>query len=361
MYLGIPATETRTSEGMMRKLWTRLKSDFQLSILTLVAVSSFVGVGPYSLYRLLEGNWLVGLADAFLVLGTVVAVVYAWRSGDTLRPGQFLAVAYSVVTAMVTINLGINGVFWFYNLVLFNFFVVPPLQAVTATLAVLAVLCGYELLHPGTLFESRYQLTSFAVTSLLASVFAFVFALRGRYQRMKLGELARLDPLTGTGNRRVLDDELDRAIAAYQRYGESYGLLVLDLDHFKSINDRYGHRAGDEVLVRFAEVIQQMIRHTDRLFRLGGEEFVLLVPRVDSDGLEQIAETLLRAVEQQVASPGGAVTVSIGGAMLRGHPTTDAWLHEADECLYEAKRSGRNRSVIAGIDRPVETGVAAFR
>lgn len=334
----------------MREIWTRLKGDFQLSILSLVALCSLVGVGPYAVYRLLEGNWLVGLLDTTLVVATGAAVSHAWRTGHTVRPGQFLAVLYSIVTVLVTINLGINGAFWFYTLILFNFFVVPPLQAVIATLWALVALCGYELLNPGTLFESRYQLTSFAVTSFICSFFACVFALRGRYQRLRLGDLARLDPLTGTDNRRVMDDELERAMAVHQRHGESFGLLVLDLDHFKSINDRFGHREGDTVLVRFAEVVSSVSRQTDRLFRLGGEEFVLLVPRVDALGLSAVAEHILQEVAQNVRSPGGAVTVSIGGAILDGHQSADDWLHEADQCLYDAKRSGRNRSVIVGLD-----------
>ncbi len=339
----------------MRELWTRLKQDFQLSILTLVAACSMAGVGPYALYRLIEGNWLVGMIDALLVVGTAVAVGHAWRTGETLRPGQFLAVGYSIVAVVVSINLGVNGVFWFYTLILFNFFVVPPLQGVIATVVALVVLCGYEILFPGTMFESRYQLTSFAVTSFIASVFAFVFALRGRFQRLKLSELARLDPLTGTGNRRVMEDELERALAAHNRYDEAFGLLVLDLDHFKSINDRYGHREGDNVLVRFAEVVSAASRQTDRLFRLGGEEFVLLVPRVDTEGLQQIASNLLKAVEQQVRSPGGPVTVSIGGAVLADQQSIDVWVHQADECLYQAKRQGRNCSVIAGSEPSVAT------
>jgi diguanylate cyclase len=335
----------------MQHIWTRLKGDFQLSILTLVALCSFLGVGPYSVYRLIEGNWLVGVLDAVLVFATGAAVLYAWRTGHTMRPGQFLAVIYSIVTVMVTIDLGINGSFWFYTLILFNFFVVPPVQAVVATLGALAVLCGYELAYPGTMFESRYQLTSFVVTSTICSIFAFVFALRGRYQRLKLGDLARLDPLTGTDNRRVMDDELERALAVHRRYDEPFGLLVLDLDHFKSVNDRFGHREGDAVLVRFAEVVTAISRQTDRLFRLGGEEFVLLVPRVDAAALSVVAQDILQEVAQRVSSPGGPVTVSIGGAVLAGHETADDWLHEADQCLYEAKRLGRNCSVISGLEQ----------
>ncbi|HDZ55458.1 MAG TPA: GGDEF domain-containing protein [Pseudomonas xinjiangensis] len=334
----------------MRKIWIRLNNDFQLSIITLVGVCSLVGITPYAFFRLLEGNWVVGLVDTVLVTSTALAVGYAWKTGETVRPGQLLAFIYSIGTILVSIKLGVNGLFWFYTLILFNFFVVSPAQSITATLTALFVLCIYGLMYPGELFESHYQLTSFTVTCLIASFFAFVFASRGRHQRRQLSELARIDPLTGTGNRRTMDDELDLAFADHFRYGVSYGLLVLDLDHFKAVNDRYGHKAGDAVLIDFVRVVNSACRQSDRLFRLGGEEFVLLMPRVDAHGLGQAAEHITQTVAQRLHSPGGAVTVSIGGCLLTtAYDSCDSWLQTADEALYEAKRRGRNMSVISGL------------
>ena len=333
----------------MSGLWGRLRSDFQLSIVTLVGVCSVFGVTPYAVYRLHEGNWAVGLTDTFLVVGTSIAVVYAWRTGNTVRPGQFLSVMYSLAGFLVTIKLGINGLFWLYCLVLFNFFVVPPLQSVLATLITLVATCVYGWLRPGDVFESHYQMMSFVVTYLLASLFAFVFAYRSRFQRRQLALLATLDPLTGIGNRRTMDDELDIAIADSQRYGMSFGLLVLDLDHFKSVNDRFGHSVGDRVLIDFVRVLKNACRASDRVFRLGGEEFVLVVPKVDRQGLAGAALHIQQSVEHHLRSPGGAVTVSIGGCVLEGHENRDEWLREADVCLYEAKDAGRNRAVIKGL------------
>ncbi|MEH6566710.1 MAG: GGDEF domain-containing protein [Halopseudomonas sp.] len=334
----------------MSDLWGRLKSDFQLSIVTLVGICSVFGVTPYAVYRLHEGNWLVGFTDTFLVLGTSFAVLYAWRTGNTVRPGQFLAIIYSLGGFLVTIKLGINGLFWLYCLVLFNFFVVPPVQSLIATLTTLVAVCIYGWQHPGDIFESHYQMMSFVVTYLLASLFAFVFAYRSRFQRRQLALLATLDPLTGIGNRRTMDEELDIAIADSQRYGMSFGLLVLDLDHFKSVNDRFGHSVGDRVLIDFVGVIKNASRASDRIFRLGGEEFVLLVPKVGRQGLAGTAAHIQRSVAEQLSSPGGPVTVSIGGCVLEGQTDRDIWLRDADICLYQAKDAGRNRTVIKGFD-----------
>lgn len=325
----------------------RLREDFQLSIITLVGLCSVIGITPYIVFRLLEGNLWVGLVDAFLVISTGFCVGYAWITGETTRPGQFLAVIYSIGAVLVTIKLGVNGLFWFYTLILFNFFVVPPLQSAIATVAALIALCSYGYLNPGLVFESHYQMTSFAVTCVIASLFASVFAYRVRRQREQLIELATLDPLTRAGNRRAMDTELAIALADYQRYSNPYGMLVMDLDLFKEVNDLHGHKAGDLVLTEFTRIVRHSCRQSDRLFRMGGEEFVLLLPRLDRQGLEQAARHLCTSVAAQLQSPGGPVTVSIGGCMLRDHVSSDDWIHEADQCLYQAKDLGRNGYVIS--------------
>lgn len=330
----------------MHNIFIRLKTDFQLSIITLVGACSIIGISPYAFFRLSEGNLIVGLIDSTLVLTTVWAVHYAWRTGNTIRPGQVLALIYSAGTVMVGTQLGVNGLFWFYNLILFNFFVVPPVQSIIATLLALFILCTYGLINPGTVFESVYQLTSFAVTCLIASLFAYVFAYRARLQRRELSKLALIDPLTGAGNRRTMDDELELAFVEHQRDGAAYGLLVLDLDHFKSVNDEFGHKAGDRVLIDFVSIIRSSCRHADQVFRLGGEEFVVLIPGMPAERLEAAAGQLVEDVARRLRSPRGPVTVSIGGCVLAGHASPEAWMHQADDCLYEAKRRGRNTCVI---------------
>ena len=127
----------------MQSILIRLREDFQLSIITLVGLCSLIGITPYIVFRLLEGNLWIGLIDTFLVISTGFSVLYAWRTGDTIRPGLFLAIIYSAGAVFVSIKLGVNGLFWFYTLILFNFFVVPPLQSAMATSAALTAVCIY--------------------------------------------------------------------------------------------------------------------------------------------------------------------------------------------------------------------------
>jgi diguanylate cyclase (GGDEF)-like protein len=145
-----------------------------------------------------------------------------------------------------------------------------------------------------------------------------------------------------------MDRELHIAAEAFRRHRMPVGLLVMDLDHFKRINDAFGHEAGDSVLVDFARLVQSRCRAGDRLFRYGGEEFVLLLPGTDADALRPLAEELRRAVATGLSGNGRGVTVSVGGAVLRPGEDNAHWLARADAAMYEAKRQGRDRVVVAG-------------
>ncbi|TXH96850.1 MAG: GGDEF domain-containing protein [Pseudomonas sp.] len=337
-------------------MFKRLRNDFQLSIITLMGIIGVLGISPYAVYRLLQGNLLVGIVDSVIVASTLAAVIYAWRTGDTDKPGPYLAGVFSLGSTLIVINLGVNGLFWIYPLILFNFFMVSPGKAIIATVLVLSGLVGHALWIPGSVFESHYQMGSFLVTNIMAGALTFIFAYRTRTQREQLQLLAIQDPLTGARNRRAMNEELKIAVSSKRRHGRSYGVLAMDLDHFKQINDLYGHQAGDQVLIDYVKLIKACSRQEDRLFRFGGEEFLLLLPDTDMEGLEAAAENLLESVRANLRSPGGVVTASIGGALLREDEPWIHWLQRADQCLYEAKSSGRNRAIIDQQTAPLTSG-----
>jgi diguanylate cyclase (GGDEF)-like protein len=142
--------------------------------------------------------------------------------------------------------------------------------------------------------------------------------------------------------------ELHIAAEAFRRHRVPVGLLVMDLDHFKRINDELGHEAGDRVLVDFARLVQSRCRAGDRLFRYGGEEFVLLLPGTRGDALRPLADELRRAVAHGLRADGREVTVSVGGAALQPGEDNNRWLARADAAMYQAKREGRDRVVVDG-------------
>jgi diguanylate cyclase (GGDEF)-like protein len=164
--------------------------------------------------------------------------------------------------------------------------------------------------------------------------------------------LSLSDPLTGLANRRQLDDDLrleaDRAL----RYGRRLALLMIDLDHFKALNDRYGHPAGDTVLQQVAAVLTDAVRGCDSVYRYGGEELAVLARDTDLAGAAALAERLRNAVESHFAGETGgpAVTLSAGAAAVPDHaasPTT--LIAAADHALYAAKAGGRNRVAVAAL------------
>lgn len=156
-------------------------------------------------------------------------------------------------------------------------------------------------------------------------------------------DLARTDPLTGAANRRAFSAALADEIERSGRYGGTFSLLAFDADHFKSVNDSFGHQAGDAVLIALTRVVSSQIRANDLLARLGGEEFAVLLPATDRAGAAELAEKLRQAIEAHPMPGTGRVTCSFGVAEYHRGECDCALIERTDAALYQAKRSGRNR------------------
>ena len=241
------------------------------------------------------------------------------------------------------------------------------------------VLGGRALVAISTHFEATNILQSSALQTLtflatfsvvLVSSVGFVFMSRDRADENNR-VLAALDPLTGVANRRSLISALDRDVSRAVRTREPIALMMVDIDHFKRVNDRYGHPAGDQVLCSVVDVLRGRVRAQDLVGRYGGEEFMVVLPDTTLLGAEQLARELCRAVAEsrcRIGSteggsdtrpePGGtniAVTVSIGvfGGRLESGDSWDMLIAAADRALYQAKENGRNRVEVAtGLRRP---------
>lgn len=164
-----------------------------------------------------------------------------------------------------------------------------------------------------------------------------------------LERCATLDHLTQMPNRRFLEARLTASLAEVERRGTHFGILLMDIDHFKSVNDAYGHQAGDEALRMVARALQAAVRACDTVGRWGGEEFMLIATDVGRSGLLSAGERFRRLVEECRGSYGVVplrATMSVGGALARPGDTLEALVYRADRALYRAKDTGRNRVLL---------------
>lgn len=166
-----------------------------------------------------------------------------------------------------------------------------------------------------------------------------------------LERLAMLDELTNLPNRRYLEMRLASKVNELERFGLTFGVLMVDIDHFKAVNDNYGHERGDQVLRMVARTLRYSSRAVDSVGRWGGEEFVAIVAKVDAKGLLEIAERLRNMVKSSTHIEDGqelGVTISVGAAVAEPGQSVEQLLKQADEQLYQAKHAGRDRVCVAG-------------
>lgn len=246
------------------------------------------------------------------------------------------------------------------NLALLN----TALYAVSATLVAVALYYSvfkYEVFstRTGGLLSFGDKLLVFALCSLLAGVLFSVLVVspvmkRNKQERSQMDRRAQnlqkqatTDPLTGMHNRRYFEEALKGYLSEFNKIGATLGLLILDLDHFKNVNDNYGHDVGDMVLKEVALRMRAICREHDVVARLGGEEFALITPYAGMDQLLGVAERYREMVEDLAIKTGNVVirpTVSIGVATNEnGTTSVDDLFKAADKKLYQAKNAGRNR------------------
>ena len=237
------------------------------------------------------------------------------------------------------------SLFYFW-IVLFAFYF---FERRVAAIHLAIVLALYTLNAIAT--DTDYPLVGNVIATIgaLTGAGAIVAALRLRISGLMtaLVVTARTDELTGLSNRRAFTDDFRRALARTARTGEPLALAVADIDHFKGINDRFGHPVGDEVLHRFAKLLQSSIRAGDVVARLGGEEFAVLFIGADPAAAGGFAERLRAETERAFSEDGPAITVSIGVANWRSDDPVESvhFMRRADQALYQAKNAGRNQVV----------------
>ena len=303
----------------------------------ILSAAGSLGVLPFAILRFLQGAWLAAVMDTMIVVGFFAFGTYVYLTQRVRVASIAIAAICAVGVVATTYVVGPQQVYWAFPALIGIFYLIRPREAVALALVTLLALLPALL----SSIDSK-ETTTIIVTIIVTSMIAFAFSLITSRQREQLLVLATKDPLTGAGNRRGLDAKLAEVVNSFKRTAAKSSLILLDLDHFKKVNDIYGHAVGDQILRSVTEIINLRIRVTDSLYRVGGEEFVVVLEGADLHRAVHLAEQLRTLVDANELVPDHAVTISLGVAELKDGESANDWLHRADEALYCAKDAGRN-------------------
>ncbi len=316
------------------------------SLLLLSGILAVV-LTPLAYIRLRNEHFTLALVDAGIVCVMLLLFVFVYVSRRTRTAGILIALGFIAAALMCTLLLGVGEIYWAFPALMVAYFMLDTRQA--TILAGGFVACFLTILW-GVL--PAVTLIKICLTLFVTVLLANAFSLTTRRQLETLRRIANVDPLTGAGNRRAQNLKLDAANEIFRRHNSPVCVLILDIDHFKKINDSHGHIKGDQVLVDLCELVRHSTRVTESVYRYGGEEFVLVAEQTAMDTATILAEKLRSRIERQVFASGIQLTVSIGVAELQRGEGREAWLGRADAALYRAKGRGRNQVVVADSPEP---------
>ncbi|HYE89608.1 MAG TPA: GGDEF domain-containing protein [Terriglobales bacterium] len=305
------------------------------SLVIIPGVLAFVGLNA------VRGRWTAAVLLFVIAAGVAAdAVCIRLQRRPPIPFSVPLIPCGLVITYFLQATDGEFRLFWCFPAVLFFAFVFPRRVANACGVALLLLAAALAWRQIGAEAAFRFTVGLAVTLGMLNIIQSVIGDLQARLVAQSI-----TDPLTGAFNRRHLETRIAEAIAARRRRNAPAALVLLDLDHFKALNDRFGHAAGDAVLRDLVDIIRRRVRALDHVFRVGGEEFVVLLTETDEARGVIAAEALRAQIERAQLRPETPVTVSAGVAGLRDEDSMDAWLKRADEALYEAKRAGRNRVV----------------
>lgn len=279
----------------------------------------------------------------------LISAVLLWHGARLPEPALQAALALGTAAISLAITFseqraGVYSIFYLWiAITAFYFF---SLRAAFAQVGLVAVAFATVLaLERPEGLEEQWVITIGTVTG--AGVLVGLLRLRVEQLVGRLFEAARTDPLTDLRNRRGFQELLDSEVDRSQRTGAPLSLLIIDLDHFKNVNDRLGHQAGDRVLRRFGQELSALKRRMDTAARVGGEEFAVVLPETGREDAYLIGERLREVVRESFSAEPVPITVSVGVTSFpEDSLESDGLLGTADQALYAAKRMGRDRTVL---------------
>lgn len=299
---------------------------------------AFCLVVPFAFLQYFSQNTMLAAAIFTFMIFDVLIIYLLIKKDAYLFNGWGLAVLAATLVCYSTSITGMVGALWSYVAILIFFFLLHWKQAAFAVTVFVIAEAVLALNHIELSLWFRL-----VATMVLSAIITGIFSWLLTEKQHQLVTLATTDPLTGCANRLQLNELLNSAAYNFHRYRIPASLIVLDLDNFKQINDTQGHAIGDQVLIKFAALMASRTRQSDKLFRYGGEEFIILLPNTRINDAYRLAESLREATEAHSFDVKETITTSGGVAEITEGEGWDHWLNRADAALFMAKREGRNR------------------
>ena len=316
-----------------------LPTEATLDMLTRVAMVAIIFIVPFAIYNFLTRNYIIGIA-ASIIIGVFTYNIWSITKNKAYssKITFWLIIPTSIFFIAVAIHIqGISGILWSYPAILGFYCLLPEKKAYLSNALLLIIVIPMTWIH-----IEQYVAIRIIATLLLVYIFSGIFINVINKQNRKLQDLAITDPLTSLLNRSILQNTLQQAIDQNYRANTPMSIAIFDLDNFKAINDQYGHSQGDRVLQATAEALQKRCRKVDKVFRLGGEEFLIFLYNTDNkDGLLIAEELLVLIANIQIEDI--SITASAGLATILEKENWQEWIKRADEKQYQAKVLGGNR------------------
>lgn len=307
-----------------------------------VALASVFILTPYTVNNFIQGRYVLGILTLLVLF---LCTINAWycHKGRYLLAINLFGIAPAIGSAIIiaTYKLGVPGSYWAFLAVLAFYVILSGNWALIANIVFAAIIIPLAW----SVLEGPAA-NRFTAVLIGTSIFAYLLMSEITKQHYLLKQRAVVDSLTGLHNRSLLQEKLDQAIEQGHSTGAAMTLIMIDVDFFKTINDRFGHDVGDSVLTAMGGLLRESFRQTDTVFRIGGEEFLVIFPDTDEYTCLQIANKICKKIEQLSLIPDHTVTVSIGIAGLQPDMKSSGWLKLCDEKLYLAKSNGRNQAFL---------------
>ena len=278
---------------------------------------------------------------AILALITISLVLSSYFSQPLLSRSVYIGLIAGGCL-LVAWERGPMILYWAYPIVVVFHFLLN--RRVAIVLNVVFVLAALALAFLGLTLD---QLGRFVASLTMCSLFASFFSVTLSRHRDALEQQIMTDSLTGAYNRRYMDERLPRFIEQKRRYDHAASMIIIDLDFFKRVNDQWGHEAGDRVLRTVVDNVRGRIRAVDEIYRMGGDEFVVLLPGTPLAPATKLGQDIIDIIASLHIIGGGVMTLSMGVAELLPDESARSWLRRCDMALIEAKRRGRNQYCIA--------------